>query len=97
VYGFLNNKNLVLKFLAYKLSKWTYLKVGHQHKVSSFVPLVVEGKVIDVAEHGARLNALILVVNVNIPTQTIHDFQAFHLTDLQFRLVSFHLDSNRNK
>lgn len=69
----------------------------HEHKVSGFVPLVVEGKVIDVAEHGTRLNALILVIHVNIPTQTIHDFQAFHLTDLQFRLVSFDLDSNREE
>lgn len=69
----------------------------HEHEVSSFVPLVVESEVIDVAEHGAWLNALILVVHVNIPAQAIHDFQAFHLTDLQFRLISFDLVSNNEK
>lgn len=42
----------------------TYLKMRHEHKVPRVEPLVVECKVVDVAQHGACAKARSLVVLV---------------------------------
>ena len=59
--------------------------MGHQHQVASFIPIVMEGIVVDVTEHSTGFQP-IGIVHVNIPAQTIHHLQARLLIFTRFSL-----------
>lgn len=49
--------------------------MGHQHQIASFVPVVMESVVIDVAKHSTWFQP-VRIVDVNVTAQTIHHLKA---------------------
>lgn len=64
--------------------------MGHQHQISGLKPLVMKGKVVDMIENSLSSNTVCVVIDVDIPTQRIHLFDACALHSLTSWLVKLH-------
>jgi len=65
----------------------------HQHEVTSFVPVVVQRVVIDVAEYCPRPNTICRVFCVDVLAQTVHLYLRVILAGLQHHIPVTHLIS----
>ena len=48
------------------------LQMRHQHEVTSLEPVVMQGMMIDVAQHGPRTQTIRLILGVHVLAQTFH-------------------------
>ena len=51
-----------------------YLQVTHEHEIPGPVPLVMQGEMVDVAQHGFRANSVRRVLGVNVGAESLHEF-----------------------
>lgn len=60
--------------------------MSHKHEVTSLIPLVMEGHVVDVAKHCPGTQTVRVVPHVNVLTEAVHFSQACVISSRQFTL-----------
>lgn len=65
------------------------LEMGHQHQIPGFVPIVVNGVMVDVTEDRARAQTVGRVLGVNVLAQLVYHLHRCLLARIKFALKEF--------
>ena len=64
-----------------------YLQVTHKHEISGSVPLVMEGEMVDVAQHGFGAYSVGRILGVDVSAESLHEFD--RVLDILFFTTAF--------